>query len=120
MFGLSLLFGVGTTACSATVTGTAGFAPVTVTVVSTVTVPQPALEGRKVFVPAAVERGIVRILTEEYKISGVGPVTCPEGQEVAPDNSFFCTVRVDGKQKFVKVVVKSSEGEYEVGQPSER
>ncbi|MFD5828312.1 DUF4333 domain-containing protein [Lentzea sp. NPDC060358] len=86
------------------------------TVVSTVTV-TPVPTRRKVFVADAVERGVIQILKDEYKFSDVGEAVCPEDQTVAPGNSFVCVVTVSGVDKSVKVVVKSSEGSYEVGQP---
>ncbi|MCX2950278.1 DUF4333 domain-containing protein [Lentzea sp. NEAU-D7] len=85
---------------------------------SKVTVTTPAPAGLRVFVPDAVERGVVQVLEDEYKISDVGLASCPGGQVVAPETSFFCTVRIGGRTKSVKIVVKSFDGEYEVGQPT--
>ncbi|GHH43971.1 hypothetical protein GCM10017774_42600 [Lentzea cavernae] len=65
----------------------------------------------------AVERGVVQILKDEYKISDVGEATCPENQLVAPDVSFISIVEVGGVDKSVKITAKSEDGEYEVGQP---
>ncbi|WP_170154956.1 MULTISPECIES: DUF4333 domain-containing protein [Lentzea] len=81
----------------------------------TVTSTVPAL--RRVFQPDAVARGVVQVLKEEYKISDIGDATCPDGQVVEPGNSFSCMVQVSGKWRSVKIVVKSVDGEYEVGQP---
>lgn len=81
--------------------------------------PQPAAvpSSRPVFRSDAVKRGVTQILKEEYKISDVGEVTCPDGQFAEPQAFFFCTVEVGGKVKSVKIVVKTVDGEYEVGQP---
>lgn len=92
-------------------------APAPVTVVSTVTATPPLPTRRKVFIADAVERGVVEILKNEYKISDVGEATCPENKPVTPGNSFICIVSVEGVDKSVKVVVKSADGEYEIGQP---
>jgi hypothetical protein len=72
---------------------------------------------KKVFDRAAVENGVKQILTTEYRIDGVGPVSCPSGQEVKQGATFTCTAQVGGKQKNITITVKSSAGEYEVGQP---
>lgn len=91
--------------------------PTPVTVVSTVTVQSPLSTRRKVFNEDSVEQGVVQILKDDYKISGVGQATCPADQLVAPGVSFICIVEVGGADKSVKVIVKSDDGEYEVGQP---
>ncbi|MFS8099237.1 DUF4333 domain-containing protein [Lentzea alba] len=79
--------------------------------------PVPAPGTREVFVAKSVERGVVQILEDEYKISGVGVARCPEGQAVEPGTSFDCTVEVGGQVKTVEIRVKTADGEYEVGQP---
>ncbi|MEV6236585.1 DUF4333 domain-containing protein [Lentzea sp. NPDC051838] len=84
---------------------------------STVTVQPPMPTRRKVFKADAVERGVVPILKDEYKIFDVGEATCPEDQLVAPGNSFICIVEVGGVDKSVKITAKSDDGEYKVGQP---
>ena len=50
-------------------------------------------------------------------MQGVSGVTCPEGQEVEPGNSFQCQVQLGGQAKTVTVTVKNAEGVYEVGHP---
>jgi hypothetical protein len=92
-------------------------APAPVTIVSPVTATPPLPTRRKVFVANDVARGVVKVLKDEYKISGVGEATCPEDQLVTPGNSCVCGVSVEGAAKSVKVLVKSSDGEYEVDQP---
>ncbi|MFD9697885.1 DUF4333 domain-containing protein [Lentzea sp. NPDC059081] len=103
--------GVLTTACTVSISG------IGVTTTVTVTATPQAPEAHRVFVAAAVERDVVQVLRDEYKISDVGLASCPLGQAVDPGSSFFCTVGVGGRTKSVKIMVKSVDGEYEVGQP---
>lgn len=90
--------------------------PSTVTVVSTVTATPTAPRPHRVFVADEVERGVVKILRDEYKISDVGQLTCPESQAVEPGSICICVVVVRGVES-VKITVKSADGEYQVGQP---
>lgn len=78
----------------------------------------PAGFKKKIFDNTAVQTGIVQILKDEYKISDVGSATCTGENEVKPNTSFECKVQVGGKDKKVKIVVKTEDGEYEVGQPT--
>lgn len=78
----------------------------------------PGFFKKKVFDNASVQKGVVKILTEDYKISDAENATCPAEQEVKPNNTFECTVKVGGKDKKVKITVKTTDGEYEVGQPT--
>ncbi|SER70084.1 protein of unknown function [Lentzea xinjiangensis] len=78
----------------------------------------PAFFKKKIFDNTAVQNGIVQILKDEYKISDVGAATCGGENEVKPNTSFECKVQVGGKDKKVKIVVKTEDGEYEVGQPT--
>lgn len=78
----------------------------------------PAFFKKKIFDNTAVQNGIVQILKDEYKISDVGTATCSGENEVKPNTSFECKVQVGGKDKKVKIVVKTEDGEYEVGQPT--
>ncbi|MEU7476140.1 DUF4333 domain-containing protein [Lentzea sp. NPDC042327] len=78
----------------------------------------PAFFKKKVFDNTSVQNGIVQILKDEYKISDVGSATCSGENEVKPNTSFECKVQVGGKDKKVKIVVKTEDGEYEVGQPT--
>jgi hypothetical protein len=78
----------------------------------------PAFFKKKIFDNTAVQTGIVQILKDEYKISDVGAATCSGENEVKPNTSFECKVQVGGKDKKVKIVVKTEDGEYEVGQPT--
>ncbi|GLY51578.1 DUF4333 domain-containing protein [Lentzea sp. NBRC 102530] len=78
----------------------------------------PAFFKKKIFDNTAVQTGIVQILKDEYKISDVGAASCSGENEVKPNTSFECKVQVGGKDKKVKIVVKTEDGEYEVGQPT--
>ena len=77
----------------------------------------PGFFKKKVFDNTAVQSGVQKILTENYKISGVSGVTCPADQDVKKDNTFTCTATINGKSQSVKITVKTDDGEYEVGQP---
>ncbi|MFC7342721.1 DUF4333 domain-containing protein [Saccharopolyspora griseoalba] len=70
-----------------------------------------------VFDAGSVQKGVEQTLKDSYGIPGVSGVTCPDGQEVEPGNSFQCQVRVDGQDKTVTITVKNAEGVYEVGHP---
>ncbi|KOX27997.1 hypothetical protein ADK67_13010 [Saccharothrix sp. NRRL B-16348] len=78
----------------------------------------PGFFNTKVFDQAAVQSGVVGVLKDDYKISDVESATCPAEQEVKPNTTFECTVKVGGKDKTVKITVKTEDGEYEVGQPA--
>ncbi|MEU5692173.1 DUF4333 domain-containing protein [Actinosynnema sp. NPDC020468] len=78
----------------------------------------PGFLKKKVFDNAEVQKGVVRILTDDYKISDVESATCPADREVKPNTTFECTAKVAGKDKKVKITVKTADGEYEVGQPA--
>jgi hypothetical protein len=107
---------IGCAACTATTPGVASPVRMTVTVVSTVTA-TPSPPGWRVFRSSEVERGVVTVLKDVYKISDVGVARCPEDQPVVPDTSFECTVRIGGETRQVKITIKTEDGEYEVGQP---
>jgi len=78
----------------------------------------PGFFKKKVFDNASVQKGVVKILTEEYKISDAESAVCPAEREVKPNTTFECTVKVGGKDKKVTITVKTADGEYEVGQPT--
>lgn len=73
--------------------------------------------GRTTFDNVAVQDGVKKILTEDYKIENVGAVSCPAGQEVSTGGTFTCTANIDGQDRQVTITIKSDDGEYEVGQP---
>jgi hypothetical protein len=78
----------------------------------------PAFFVTKVFDNAAVQTGVQKILTENYKIEGVTAVTCPAEQEVKDGVTFECTATVAGKTQTVPITVKGADGNYEVGTPA--
>lgn len=72
--------------------------------------------GRTTFDNVAVENGVKKILTEDYK-KNVGTVSCPAGEEVKAGRTFTCTANVDGQERQVTITVRTDGGEYEVGEP---
>jgi hypothetical protein len=78
----------------------------------------PGFLKKKVFDNNAVQSGVVSILKDDYKISDVESATCTGEHEVKPNTTFECTAKVGGKDKKVKITVKTADGEYEVGQPA--
>ncbi|CAL9524383.1 hypothetical protein SUDANB95_03872 [Actinosynnema sp. ALI-1.44] len=78
----------------------------------------PGWFKKKIFDNTAVQNGIVQILKDDYKISDVESATCTGENPVEPNRSFTCKVKIGGKDKDVKITVKTADGEYEVGQPT--
>ncbi|XVV06946.1 DUF4333 domain-containing protein [Actinosynnema sp. CA-248983] len=78
----------------------------------------PGWFTKKIFDNTAVQNGIVQILKDDYKISDVESATCTGENPVEPNRSFTCKVKIGGKDKDVKITVKTADGEYEVGQPT--
>ncbi|MDT7726043.1 MAG: hypothetical protein QOI21_2619, partial [Actinomycetota bacterium] len=78
----------------------------------------PGFFVTKVFDNAAVQTGVTKILTENYKIAGVTGVSCPAEQEVKDGVTFQCTATVAGKTQTVPITVKGADGNYEVGTPA--
>jgi hypothetical protein len=72
----------------------------------------------KVLDPAAVQTGVQKVLTNDYEITGVGTVTCPDKQRVVPGGTFQCQAVVNGKPVTVPVRVTSDTGDYEVSRPA--
>jgi len=72
--------------------------------------------GRTTFDNVAVQDGVKKVLTEDYK-KNVTSVSCPAGQEVKAGSTFTCTANVDGQDRQVTITVKTDGGEYEVGEP---
>ncbi|MCP2257338.1 protein of unknown function (DUF4333) [Streptoalloteichus tenebrarius] len=77
----------------------------------------PGFFLKRVFDHAAVQDGVKKILTSDYKLAKVEGVTCPADQPVKTGETFDCQVKVDGKSKKVPITVRSDNGEYEVGLP---
>jgi hypothetical protein len=65
-----------------------------------------------------VQKGVVSILKDEYKIPDVESAACTGEHQVKVGATFECTAQVGGNEKKVKITVKTADGEYEVGQPS--
>ena len=78
----------------------------------------PGFFVTKVFDNTAVQTGVTKILTENYKIPGVTGVTCPPQQPVKDGATFQCTATVAGKAQTVPITVKGADGNYEVGTPT--
>ncbi|WP_433273262.1 DUF4333 domain-containing protein [Actinosynnema sp. CS-041913] len=78
----------------------------------------PGFFKKKIFDNVAVQTGIVQILKDDYKISDVESATCTGENPVEPNRTFTCKVKIGGKDKDVKITVKTADGEYEVGQPT--
>ncbi|MBB5954084.1 hypothetical protein FHS29_000654 [Saccharothrix tamanrassetensis] len=78
----------------------------------------PGFFKKKIFDNASVQTGIVQILKDDYKISDVESATCNGENPVEPNRTFTCKVKIGGKDKDVKITVKTADGEYEVGQPT--
>ena len=78
----------------------------------------PGFFVTKVFDNAEVQKGVVSILKDEYKIPDVESASCNGEHQVKVGATFDCTVQVGGNEKKVKVTVKTADGEYEVGQPT--
>ncbi|PPK68476.1 DUF4333 domain-containing protein [Actinokineospora auranticolor] len=76
-----------------------------------------ATAERRVFDASAVEDGVRSILEENYRVDGVGEISCPEDQPVVKGYSFRCDVRINGARKTVVVTNRDTEGEYEVSLP---
>ncbi|CAM3625852.1 hypothetical protein SMNI109538_03990 [Smaragdicoccus niigatensis] len=65
----------------------------------------------------AVERGVLRVLTDSYDIQNVSDVTCPADEPVTTGHTFTCSVVVNGSSKTVTIKVIDDEGTYEVSKP---
>jgi hypothetical protein len=77
----------------------------------------PASPAAKVFRADSLERNVVQVLQDDYKISEVRSAACPTNQPVVVGTSFNCSVEIGDRTKQVKVTVKTADGEYEVGAP---
>ncbi len=78
----------------------------------------PGFFKKKIFDNTSVQNGIVGILKDDYKIADVESATCTGENPVEPNRTFTCKVKIGGKDKEVKITVKTADGEYEVGQPT--
>ncbi|WP_067856394.1 DUF4333 domain-containing protein [Nocardia shimofusensis] len=66
----------------------------------------------------AVQNGVSSVLKDSYGITDVADVSCPADQKVEIDNTFQCTLKVNGEDKKVNIKVTKEDGTYEVGRPS--
>ncbi len=96
----------------------------TVTVTETVTVIERTeftLPTDKIFDRVKVEQGVMTVLTGAtpagYGYTGITEVSCPENQPVKAGTSFTCDVIVNGFALESTIVVKDSQGLYEVNPP---
>ncbi|MGH3495149.1 MAG: DUF4333 domain-containing protein, partial [Sciscionella sp.] len=78
----------------------------------------PGFFVTKTFDSTSLQNGVRNTLTNDYKIGGVGQVSCPSGQQVTVGATFTCTVSINGQQKTVTLRVQDSSGVYQVGQPN--
>jgi len=78
----------------------------------------PGFFVTKVFDNAQMQKDVVGVLKNDYKIPDVESATCPGEQKVKVGATFECTAQVGGNEKKVKITVKTADGEYEVGQPA--
>ncbi|MGK5737899.1 DUF4333 domain-containing protein [Micromonospora sp. URMC 103] len=76
----------------------------------------PGFLNRKVFDTAALQRGVLTVLRENYQLDA-DEVACPVAPRVKVDNRFSCSARVAGEPRTVTVRVTSSDGRFEVGRP---
>jgi hypothetical protein len=77
----------------------------------------PGWFNKKVLDQTAMQDGVSNILKTDYKLNVTG-VTCPANESVSVGNTFTCTATIDGQQKQVQITVKTSDGQYQVAQPS--
>lgn len=95
---------------------------VTVTSFVKVTETQGSSQLSRVFDRAQVEQGVLNVLSalppSGYGLNGITNLKCPENQPVKAGTSFKCTLDIDGSSTSVVVVVKNSDGLYEVNPPS--
>jgi hypothetical protein len=92
----------------------------TVTVApTTASTPSPTSTAvARVFDPAAMDSAVRKILTETYRFTDVGTVTCPSGRPVADGATFTCAVQIAGAAKQVPITVTGTDGRYRVDPPA--
>ncbi|MET7666612.1 DUF4333 domain-containing protein [Micromonospora luteifusca] len=76
----------------------------------------PGFLNRKVFDTAALQRGVLTVLRENYQLDA-DEVACPVAPPVTVNSRFSCSTRIAGEPKTVTVTVTSSAGRFEVGRP---
>ncbi len=80
----------------------------------------PGFFVTRVFDPAAVQDGVRRVLTSDYRVDGVQSVTCPPDQRVVEGATFECRANIEGSDTPIKITVRSADGRYEVRAPPNR
>jgi hypothetical protein len=77
----------------------------------------PGFFVTRVFDTAALQDGVQRVLTQDYRLANVAGVRCTEGIRVEQGATFQCDATVDGAPVKVPVTITGSDGAYEVGRP---
>jgi hypothetical protein len=80
----------------------------------------PGFLRTTVFDQAALQSGVQRVLTDDYRYAGVGEVRCGtagEVLEVRTGAQFTCSATIDGAPATIPVRVTSDTGDYEVSRP---
>ncbi|MBM0277248.1 DUF4333 domain-containing protein [Micromonospora tarensis] len=90
--------------------------PVVLAVVLVLGLLWPGFLNRKVFDTAALQRGVLTVLRENYQLDA-DEVACPVAPPVKVNSRFSCSARIAGQPKTVTVTVTSSAGRFEVGRP---
>lgn len=76
-----------------------------------------ALTGPSVLERDALQDGVTGILTDEFALSDVDDVTCPDGVEAVAGAEFECSFSSGGEDLSVPVEVLNDAGQYRVGGP---
>jgi hypothetical protein len=76
------------------------------------------LTSRDTLDQQAAEAGVAQVLTDSYGLQNVADVNCPSGQEVRRDETFTCSLTVDGEPRRVTITFTDDDGTYEVGRPT--
>lgn len=80
----------------------------------------PGFLRSTVFDQAALQAGVQRVLTDDYRYTGVGEVRCGTSGEiirVETGAEFTCSTTIDGAPATIPVRVTSDTGDYEVSRP---
>lgn len=67
---------------------------------------------------SAAADGVTRVLTDDYGLSDVSDVSCPDGERVEQGASFTCSLQLSGQAQQVTVTFVDDDGTYEVSRPS--
>ncbi|WP_305095085.1 DUF4333 domain-containing protein [Prescottella sp. R16] len=94
-----------------------GIGLVAVAAIAGVALSASSVLGAKTLDRAAAEQGVEQVVTDSYGARSVTGVSCPADRKVREDESFECTLTVDGSQKKVTVTFTDADGTYEVGRP---